>query len=178
MQRYWKEQVLPLLKHHSIVLVRNADTAPAADCFVLIRLAAAKEATPGTGKQTKRLLVVHLQMKDYSLASDANVEEEIAKLGFTIPPSLSVNRTKQASKVRPILKRALAHQEILKKVFQREFDEVVFGAAMCTPRARPTTEACTRLEEALGGRGVMYATPVLQHVFHATDAAQEGGVGK
>ena len=140
---YWQKQVLPLLNDHSIVLVRNAHNAPAADCFALIRLAAPQGETVAQGsfqqnknKTTKRLLVAQLQLKDSHLNSTPQIDEETAKLGLT--ESMNLTDEKRKGEVQSILKRALGHQGMLKKAFRREYGELPFGAAMCMSRARPT----------------------------------------
>lgn len=158
-RQYWKEQVLPQLNDHSLVLVKNADKAPAADCFALIRLA-------GGGSGTKRLLVAQLQMKDYALNSTPEAFEEMAKMGVDVAERLSA---KQKAELQPIYERAVGHLQIVRDVFQAE---VHFGAVICMSRAEPATGAqpswnvLTTLQTMLRDNGVMYATPVMQCVFN------------
>ena len=74
-KKYWRKKVLPLLEKHSIVLVQNAEKAPAADCFALIRVNRMSGGKPS-------LLVAQLQMKDLSYSTAPNVDEEMAKMGY------------------------------------------------------------------------------------------------
>ena len=156
-ERFWKETVLPLLEHNSVVLVLNKDKSAAADGFALVKLRG-----DGTTTTTRpALLIARLQMKDYSHSSTVKLKEELPKLG--VHPTDEIHHQSQ----------------VLTTVFKSL--RVTFGWAFVMSQTPTHSKCWSKLQglraaisysddgipvfTKLANHGVMFPSPVVQAVF-------------